>query len=75
MSDASELAGAIDTSRLYHSCIARHFFRFAESRVEVPEVDGCLLSKMEAAARNNEPLSHVLKVIAEDPTFKARRFD
>jgi hypothetical protein len=75
MSDASELTHAIDNSRLYHSCIARHFFRFAESRVEVPEQDGCLLSKIETAARSNEPLSRVLRVIAEDPTFKSRRFD
>jgi len=74
MSDASELTRAIDTSGLFHSCLARHYFRFAESRVEVPEQDGCLLSKIEAAARSHAPLADVLKVVAQDPTFKAKRF-
>jgi hypothetical protein len=75
MSDASELTHAVDTSRLFHSCLARHYFRFAESRVETPDRDGCLLAKIETAARGNEPLSNVLKVIAQDPTFKTKRFD
>jgi Protein of unknown function (DUF1588)/Protein of unknown function (DUF1592) len=74
MTEASELTHTIDTSGLFHSCLARHYFRFAESRVEVPEQDGCLLSKIETAARSNAPLANVLKVVAQDPTFKAKRF-
>jgi hypothetical protein len=74
MSSASELTHAIDTSGLFHSCLARHYFRFAESRVEIPEQDGCLLSKIEAAARSNAALSDVFKIVAQDLTFKTKRF-
>jgi hypothetical protein len=74
MSDASLLTHAIDTSKLFHSCLARHYFRFAQSRVEMSEQDGCLLSKIEAAARSDAPLAEVLKVVAQDPTFKTKRF-
>jgi len=75
MKDAVELSQAIDESRLYHSCMARHYFRFAMSRVEAPEKDGCLLSELEAAARGDKPLHEVLKVIAQSPSFKAKRFE
>jgi hypothetical protein len=75
MDDAVELSQAIDESRLYHSCMARHYFRFAMSRFEAPEQDGCLLSELEVAARNDEPLVDVLKAVARSPTFKAKRFE
>jgi len=75
MDDAVELSQAVDESRLYHSCMARHYFRFAMSRFESPELDGCLLSELEIAARGNEPLPDVLKVVAQSASFKARRFE
>lgn len=75
MDDAVELSQAIDESRLYHSCMARHYFRFAMSRFEVPEQDGCLLSELEVAARGHEPLRDVLKVVGQSPTFKTKRFE
>jgi hypothetical protein len=75
MDDAVELSQAVDESRLYHSCMARHYFRFALSRFESPEQDGCLLSELEAAARSDEPLLEVLKVVGRSPAFKARRFE
>jgi hypothetical protein len=75
MSDAGELSHAIDESRLYHSCMARHYFRFTMSRFEVPAQDGCLLAQLELAARANPPLRDVLKVIEQSPTFKAKRFE
>jgi hypothetical protein len=74
MSTAAELTHAIDTSGLFHSCLGRHYFRFAESRVEDPALDGCLLSRLEAAARSNMPLPAVLGVVARDATFKSKRF-
>jgi hypothetical protein len=75
MDDAVELSQAIDESRLYHSCLARHYFRFALSRFESPERDGCLLSELEAAARGDKPVREVLKVVAQSASFKARRFE
>lgn len=74
MSSAAELTRAIDESRLYHSCLARHYFRFAHSRFESESKDGCLLSDLEAAARSGAPISDVLKMVGKAPTFKARRF-
>jgi len=75
MSTAAELTHAIDTSGLFHSCLGRHYFRFAEGRVEDPAQDGCLLSRLEAAARSNAPLSDVMKVVARDATFMTKRFE
>lgn len=75
MHDAVELSQAVDESRLYHSCMARHYFRFAMSRVESPERDGCLLSELEAATRGDKPLRDVLKVVGQSASFKARRFE
>jgi hypothetical protein len=75
MDDAVELSEAIDESRLYHSCMVRHYFRFAMSRFEAPEQDGCLLSELEVAARGDEPVLAVLKRIGHSPTFKAKRFE
>lgn len=69
-----ELTDAIDDSRLFHACFARHTFRFAQARVEQP-ADGCLLSDLEAAAWDGAPVTDVLEVIANDPGFKARRFE
>jgi hypothetical protein len=75
MSSPSELTHAIDTSGLFHSCLARHYFRFAQNRVEDPASDGCLLSKIETVARSNAPLSDVLKALTRDSTFKTKRFE
>ena len=75
MSTAAELTRAIDGSGLYHSCLGRHYFRFAQGRVEDPARDGCLLSKLESAARSNAPLTDVLKTVARDATFTAKRFE
>jgi hypothetical protein len=75
MADAVELSQAIDESRLYHSCMARHYFRFAMMRFETPEQDGCLLSELERAARGDSPLGEVLKVVAQSGSFKAKRFE
>jgi hypothetical protein len=69
-----ELTRRIDDSRLFHSCIARHYFRFFQGRVESPRNDGCLLSAMESSARSDQPLLSMLKVIANHSTFKNRRF-
>jgi len=75
MSTASELTRAIDTSGLFHSCLGRHYFRFSQGRVEDATRDGCLLSKLESAARSNAPLTDVLKTVARDATFTAKRFE
>jgi hypothetical protein len=75
MADAVELSQAIDESRLYHSCMARHYFRFAMMRFEAPEQDGCLLAALESAARGDEPLLDVLKVVAQSSAFQAKRFE
>jgi hypothetical protein len=74
MTSAGELVQAIDTSRLFHSCLARHYFRFTERRVESVTNDGCLLANIEKAARSEMPMADVLKSIVQDPQFKARRF-
>jgi hypothetical protein len=74
MSTATELTHAVDTSGLFHSCLGRHYFRFAQARVEDPAQDGCLLSKLESAARSNAPLTDVMKAVARDATFTAKRF-
>jgi hypothetical protein len=75
MDNAVELSQAIDESRLYHSCMARHYFRFAMSRFEAPERDGCLLAELEVAARGDAPLLEVLKIIGRSANFKAKRFE
>ncbi|HET9957207.1 MAG TPA: DUF1592 domain-containing protein [Polyangiaceae bacterium] len=72
---ASELSEAIDDSRLFHSCLARHYFRFAAARVENTQTDGCLLAKLESAARSDAPLTAVLRAFAQDATFKTKRFE
>lgn len=74
VSTPADLGRLIDGSKLFASCMARHYFRFSHSRVESPAADGCLLSAMEAVARSDAPLMELLKVTANDPTFKTRRF-
>jgi hypothetical protein len=74
MDDANEITEAIDESELFHSCFVRHYFRFAEARVETPE-DGCLLADLETAARGGAPLTEVMLLLAESETFKTRRFE
>jgi len=74
VSTPAELGRIIDGSKLFASCIARHYFRFSHSRVESASADGCLLSAMEAVARSDAPLIEMLKVTANDATFKTRRF-
>ena len=69
-----ELTRRIDDSKLFHSCIVRHYFRFFHGRLESPQKDGCLLSAMEQSARGGEPLLSILKVVTNDSTFKNRRF-
>lgn len=75
MDDPVELSQAVDESRLYHSCMARHYFRFAMMRFEALEQDGCLLSELESTARGDAPLAEVLKVVAQSDSFKAKRFE
>jgi len=70
----AELARLIDASRLFPSCLARHYFRFSQRRPESPAGDGCLLAALETAARADAPLSEVLKANGDDPLFKTRRF-
>jgi hypothetical protein len=74
LGSAAELTQAIDETRLFHSCFARHWFRFAHARVESPTRDGCLLSRMETAARTGT-VAAVLETVARDTTFKSRRFE
>lgn len=74
MSTAAELTQAIDDSKLFHSCLARQYFRFSQSRIEAPAQDGCLLSELEARARSGASLADVLETPAQNATFKARRF-
>jgi hypothetical protein len=74
MSDAAELTRVIDESRLFHSCFARHYFRFSQSRNESPGGDGCLLSALEASARSGAPILEVLRTVPEAPVFKERSF-
>jgi hypothetical protein len=70
----AELTQRIDDSKLFHSCIVRHYFRFFHGRIESSQRDGCLLSAMEQSARDGEPLLSILKVVTNDSTFKNRRF-
>jgi hypothetical protein len=72
LSTPAALTQLIDESRLFHSCLARHYFRFAAARVESAR-DGCLLSQLEAAARDR-PMGDVLRTLANHITFKSRRF-
>jgi hypothetical protein len=74
VSSPAELARLIGDSQLFASCLARHYFRFSNGRVESAAGDGCLLAAMESAARSGRPLAEMLKAIAQDPTFKTRRF-
>jgi mono/diheme cytochrome c family protein len=74
MSSATELASAIDETGLFHSCLARHYFRFTARRVESVQKDGCALSRIEEKARSGAPLVEVMKAIANTPSFKSRRF-
>ncbi len=74
LSDAVELTRVIDETKLFHSCIARQYFRFSQRRVESLSKDGCLLSSIETAARSGAPMAEVLKSVAVAPTFKSRRF-
>lgn len=74
MSSPSELATAIDQTGLFHSCLARQYFRFSARRIESPDKDGCALSQLEEKARSGAPLVDVLKTIASTPQFKNRRF-
>jgi hypothetical protein len=70
----AELTQRLDDSKLFHSCVARQYFRFFQGRVESPKNDGCLLSAMESAARTDQSILTMLKVVANDSTFKNRRF-
>jgi hypothetical protein len=74
MSDPNELTKAIDDSKLYHSCLARQYFRFTARRTEVLAKDGCMLSALEDAARSGAPLTKVFSTVAGAATFKNRRF-
>jgi hypothetical protein len=74
MSDAVALTQAIDEARLFHSCLALHYFRFSQRRYESLPSDGCVLASIEAKARAGAPLTEVLKTFALAPTFKTRRF-
>lgn len=74
MSDATELTQAVDESKLFHSCLARHYFRFTQRRVETPDKDGCLLSEIERKARSGAPMAEVLSSAVLAPAFKVRRF-
>jgi hypothetical protein len=73
MSDPNELTQAIDETRLYHSCLARQYFRFTARRPETTN-DGCMLSALETAARSGAPLTQVFSAVADAPSFKNRRF-
>jgi Protein of unknown function (DUF1588)/Protein of unknown function (DUF1592)/Protein of unknown function (DUF1585) len=75
MTTAAELTQSIGASRLFQSCLARHYFRFASARAENPERDGCVLAKLEAVARSDAPLAEVLKTLVTDETFKKKRFE
>jgi Protein of unknown function (DUF1592)/Protein of unknown function (DUF1588) len=74
MSSAIELTRAVDESKLFHSCLARHYFRFTQRRVEAQDKDGCLLSEIERKARSGAPMAEVLSSVALAPAFKVRRF-
>jgi Protein of unknown function (DUF1592)/Protein of unknown function (DUF1588)/Protein of unknown function (DUF1585) len=74
MSNATELTRAVDESKLFHSCLARHYFRFTQRRTEAPDKDGCLLSEIEHKARSGAPMAEVLSSVALAPAFKVRRF-
>jgi hypothetical protein len=74
VTNPAELTQMIDDSKLFHSCLARQYFRFSQRRVEAPATDGCLLSTLEAKARSGEPLSEMLKAVATSTTFTTRRF-
>ncbi|MFP2923729.1 DUF1592 domain-containing protein [Pyxidicoccus sp. 3LG] len=74
VSNAAELTKMLDDSQLFESCVARHYFRFSQARVESSSRDGCLLSEMEAVARSGAPMADMLKALATHPTFKQRSF-
>jgi hypothetical protein len=71
---AVALTHAIDDSQLLESCLARHYFRFSQARVESDVRDGCLLSELEQVARSGAPLAELLGTVARHPGFKHRRF-
>lgn len=70
----AELTQLIDDSRLLESCFARHYFRFAQSRVESNAKDSCALAELETAARSGAPMQGVLESFARQSTFRSRRF-
>jgi hypothetical protein len=74
VSGPAELSRLINDSKLFESCWSRHYFRFFQSRVEDRKKDGCLLSELESAARSGKPMAEVLKILARNSTFKARKF-
>jgi hypothetical protein len=74
MSTAAELTSAIDDSLLYHSCLARRYFRWTYERNENAVNDSCLLSDLEQVTRSGAPLSTVLSHLVEQPNYKQKRF-
>lgn len=75
MADAAALTQAIDEAQLFHSCFARHYFRFSQRRYESLPGDSCVLASIEAKARSGASLREVLKTFAAAPTFKIRTFE
>jgi len=74
LADAVELTRVMDETRIYHSCLATHYFRFSARRPEAPEADGCMLSDLENRARAGAPLSEVMGAVALSPSFRLRNF-
>jgi hypothetical protein len=74
MGQAAQLIAAIDASKLYHSCLARRYFRFTYYRNEDATADGCVLSDLEATARSGATLAQVLAHLVESPNYKQKRF-
>jgi hypothetical protein len=74
MSSVVDVTRYIDATKLFHSCLARQYFRFSQSRVEAPATDGCALSTLETTARSGASLSQLFKTITTVPSFTTKRF-
>lgn len=72
--DAVVLTAQLDDSGLFHSCLARQWFRFTFARMEDDLRDGCVLSELETALQRGDGLAQALANIALSPEFHERSF-
>jgi hypothetical protein len=66
-----QLVDAISQSGAFEACFTRQFFRYAMSRPELVEEDGCLLEAMWHAAQGGT-LRDVIRALVMHPSFRQR---